>query len=593
MKKHLKVLSVFLSLLAVFSLFPTRDVMAAGKIGFYLTPASQTLVIGSSFSVRFMVDITNRTSNWVTLKGKISYPKDRLQITTLDTSGSNYTSFVSTTFDNATGVVNFNRTNTSVKADSTYVFTINFKTVSTGTAPVTFTDVTGQSSEPTYANGGTYSIVPPTCPAGQVGTPPNCSTPPPKPTPTPTPTPKPTPTPTPATESPTPTPQTETSPEVAPVQTPAGELTIHDVSAKTSWEHSTLTWSSSLSEITSSLKLGTSKDALKDGPEVIIKEDGSYQTTMSDLQPGTRYYYLITSTLNSDSTKQATYSGAFTTKGYPVSLTFTNNNEPTIGIKVSIDSGTYTTDKNGTIQLELANKKYDAIITTNDNATQKVSFTVAKKTISNDTTPEVQKFTFALTATATQNTPTANLPLGMIIATAVGGVALLGGIGGFLFYRRRKIEQLALPNTSVEDYSWSGPISTLSPPQIEPDTPLVNPLAPDTEYEQPIYTDPIPHPSTDSVENIGYLAEAPESPVTPLSEPSPPTPPLSPEPQAHLSELSASPPAAPIELAEDNSRLVSANPAPPQDPSAIFDPDTGELSIIHHPSSSRPTGGVT
>ena len=190
MKKQTRVVAAFLSLLALVSLTPVNDVFAAAKIGLYLTPASQTVTNGTAFAVRFMADVSNRSPGAITIRGKLNFPKNILNVTSIDTAGSNYTMYASTSYDNAAGTVTFNRSNYYPTDASTFIFTVNFKAIAVGSATVSIDPTTQAQNNPAlYAKSGTYTSKAPTCPAGQIGTPPNCTTPTPAPKPTPTPAP--------------------------------------------------------------------------------------------------------------------------------------------------------------------------------------------------------------------------------------------------------------------------------------------------------------------------------------------------------------------------------------------------------------------
>jgi hypothetical protein len=479
--KHKRSIIALFSFLAFVFMMPAEQVYAANRIGFYLTPESSSVVNGSQLSVKFMVDITNRYPGAIGIGGKILYPKNILQVVNIDASQSNYTMYASTSFDNNAGTISFSRSNYFPEADSTYVFTINFKAVAPGTASVVFDKSTeGQNYPPTYAKGGTYTSYTPSCPQGQTGTPPNCRTPVKPVTPAPSPQPS----------QPAPSPQNTASPtqtatdaplslpgsDTEPVQVDAGDLSIKDVKLSASWKETTATWSTSLGDSDSTLDIGKSKETLNTKATIEKQDDGTYKAALQDLTPGTKYFYRITATSQQDSEKKATYSGAFITKGYPVVLKFSKDNQPAIGAKVKLDNGTYTTDKNGSISLELANKKFTAAVASDGAKEQTVSFTVAGKTIpKNGSEPELQTFQFAISDA--EDDSTAPIPVGIVIASIGGIIGMVSAGVGFLLYRKKRAEQLAAPALVLDDYSWQ------VPPQQNP--------APDSTYVEEVTTENI------------------------------------------------------------------------------------------------------
>ncbi|MBI3889861.1 hypothetical protein HY312_04830, partial [Candidatus Saccharibacteria bacterium] len=256
---------------------------------------------------------------------------------------------------------------------------------------------------------------------------------------------------------------------MTPVQVDAGDLSIREVSTKPSWKANPISWNLTLADATPTLEIGTSKNALKTNDSVTKQDDGSYIASPKNLTPGVRYYYLITATANNDPLKKATYSGAFTTRGYPTSLVFTHDDKPVTGAKVTIENGSYTTDKNGSIELELSNKQYSASVTTGDGVTEKVQFTVAKKASVNGSDPEKQTFNFTILKENATDQPA--LPLGLIAATGAGVFVMAASFIGFLLYRRRHAEQLAVPSTFTDEYSWEAPLPenrAMEPQQYTP-----------------------------------------------------------------------------------------------------------------------------
>ncbi len=448
----------------------------------------------------------------------------------------------------------------------------------------------------------------------------------------PTPTPKPTPTPTPtpvSTPTPEPSASTQTTPElgpeasldITPEQIDADDLSVGSVTTKPSWKSSEISWMTSLPDVVSAIEVGTTKDKLEPGGDVTKQEDGTSLVTLLNLQAGTRYYYIITATSESDSAKKATYSGAFTTRGYPVTLQLTQESKPLPGAKVTIDKGVYTSDKMGAVVLELADKPYSATITDKDNTSKKVSFTVAEKTIpSNGDNPQMQKFSFSI---AKQSTNIGEgTPIALIVGSAIAGLALIGGFLLFLLYRRRRNEQFAMPTTVSDGYAWAETPSTAAMPissdPIEYDAPVETTQYTQLDSNAPQYT-PDPEQLIDSyssvyeqpavIESQSYTAqydtpvETPQQVTTPynqsvvdedvvnspeISSPYESEPiAITPIDDTVQTEWSATTPSSEVPLpiaADDDQETLPLQPA---QPGAIYDPTTGELAIIHHDKSVR------
>ncbi len=615
-----KIQTVFIIIAAIIvgaaSLTSSPAYAAQGSI--FFNPSSGRKDPGSTFTVEVRSSVQNPNSPFIFVGGAsvgVTYPNTLLQATGVSTAGSSMGG--SATINQGAGTISYNAFISPPRyGTNLLLFTITFRAIGTGAATLNFSPTTNVNDGPTTKQAATLSIAPAppaSCPAGQVGTPPNCTTPTPNPTPvTPTPTPTPTapkPTPTPTPIAPVTTPVLpDIVPEAAAIQTPEGELSIENVAVKTGWHTNTITWTASLPDTTSTVSIGTSKDKQKPTGDVTQQEDKSYLATLANLAPGTRYYYTIFSALTSDPEKKATYQGAFTTKGYPVSLTFNRDDRPVVGAKITIDKAIYTTDKKGAIALELANKAYTATITTNDDTKQTVTFTVAKKTIPQDgSDPPIQKFSFALTSAAAataSDTPS----LLSIIGIIFGGLLLTGAILGFLLYRRKRTEGEALPEVMIDSYPQNSPLPAYSPPPSMPESsqydatslaaieqeiiPEVNNVIPSNEQAY--------YPDGDMTETpaLNDYPVAPEYEQLPEDIPSeavlpnePPLQPSQPLPEAIITQpinIAPSPAEQLSELPVSTENIVSEQPTnavDDADPGAIYDPKTGDLAIIHHAKS--------
>ncbi|MFZ1360929.1 MAG: hypothetical protein WAS27_02810 [Candidatus Saccharimonadales bacterium] len=361
------------------------------------------------------------------------------------------------------------------------LFTITFRTINPGAVTLDFTQGVIRNITVNRSS-GTYSVIAATCPSGQVGTPPNCTTPPPPQPSTPTP-------------NPTPTPSTTTSPAATippPIdlsifedinnsleststtaRTADGDLSIKGVSIKASWRLGTISWSTSIAGTPTTLRLGDSKKTLQPIVDITTQQDGVHTASIVNLEPGKRYFYTISAVPQDQDSAKATYDGSFVAKGYPVTLKITQDNKPLVNAKIAIDNeGTYTTDRNGLVQLTLTDKAYKAIISTPDSTTHKIEFVVAKKPITDDNVgPDKQQFHFTLennsdAASVTSSPGSTFLLLGISV---VGGLVLIGGFFGLLLYRRHKSSENPFYTTvDTDSYSWTSPEQhtySHSPPQ--------------------------------------------------------------------------------------------------------------------------------
>lgn len=620
--KHqiLRIASVFVSIVTVFSLIPAHTANAAPS-NIYFSPGSGTYNTGTSFTtqVRGSSDAVFYQNG--TTSGTINFPANRLRVNSVSTSGSSYPN-INVTFNNTAGTISWN--GSAYPSPTTiYFFTINFQALSAGTASVTFSADTNvnhnwfydiNSTNKTNANFTLVTPPPPTCPAGQVGTPPNCTTPPP-PTcpagqvgtppncttpppsggnPTPTPTPKPT-TPT-VSDTPVPTPTAQ--PDVAPVQVDAGDLSIKDVIAKVTRQANSVAWATTLGNVTTDIALGTSKENLTVKPAVAKQPDGSYLSTMENLKPGVRYYFTITATAANAPEKKATFSGAFTTRGYPVKLVVTKDGKKISGATIALEKQSFKTDKNGELELELTDTTFNATITLPDKSKKTVNFTVAKKTIpSNGGNPETQTFTFDLTEQKTSATTGSSPVLGPIIGGIAALAALAIGGGIFLLYRRRKADEGAAQIDTASAYSWEQG----SNPPAEATTTMA--YAPPAEQQASNLASieqqyiPETEPQPEVVYEAQTLPSNQEANVLPeQAEPQPEAISENPEPIEYAAQPIE---VAPMEAAEEQpiqneieqlgaNEQDSAEEASANEEEAVYHPDTGELDIIHSHETATP-----
>ncbi|KKW04413.1 MAG: conserved repeat domain protein [Candidatus Saccharibacteria bacterium GW2011_GWC2_48_9] len=348
------------------------------------------------------------------------------------------------------GTVSYSVLNYPSKAiNDEKIFTITFKAIATGSATLNFSANTSVNDGPTSKKSSTFTIQNPTCPAGQIGTPPNCRIPPP-PTPVPTPTPQPTPQPTTPkpTLAPAPAPTQPSSPAPAqpsapvdeaekekPMPTPEKvvELDFEEITVQPAFATASIDWQTA-TKAASTFTYGTSAASLDTDVEVEANKDGmQFSTRLQELLPGTTYYYQIVAKANKDQTVIET--GQFTTKAYPVTIRVTQDSKPTkdVTLKLRGSDDTYTTNDKGQVDLSLPPGKYTLTITKDSLESEQV-FTVKALEITDDKAPKTQVMNVAI-ATVTSAKESTNYLFVAIIATI--GI-LLVGIGVWLVIRHKR-----------------------------------------------------------------------------------------------------------------------------------------------------------
>ena len=128
---------VYLILIILASFFLT--VSAAQAASLYFSPSSGSFGIGQTFSAGVYVSSEDQTMN--AASGVISFPKDKLEITSLSQSGSIFSLWVQEpSFSNSAGVVNFEGIvlNPGFKGSGGKIINLNFKARSVGNAPLVF-----------------------------------------------------------------------------------------------------------------------------------------------------------------------------------------------------------------------------------------------------------------------------------------------------------------------------------------------------------------------------------------------------------------------------------------------------------------------
>ena len=580
--RHRLILGLLL-FVATASIFPPKVFALTGSVYFY--PGGNDVINGTEINVEVRGNVPD--PGWwgggATIV--VNYDPAKLQLIERSDSGGAFQAANSRNFDGTkAGTVRYTAyvALNAPGVNGNKIINMKFRAISLGGATLSFGSETNVHNGPTTGSPTTFNIIAPTCPAGQVGTPPNCTTPPPpapSPTPTPTKTPttkppvKSTPTPVP-TPSPSPTPTVEETP--APVEDSQGGLKIENVHVTTTRQKNSITWTMNRNESMPTLVYGTTKVKQTTEGKVTKLDDGSYEVVLPGLKLGTLYYYTIKAS-STNLLEGATYGGTFTTRGYPVQLTIQQNGVLAPGAKVKIGERTFTANKNAIITTELGDGKYGASITpVSTTTTLLVDFTVQKKPVPANGNPELQAFVLNGNVDGASSGSKDNLTL---ILAALGVLATIGGIFGFLLYRRRN-QQSNDPNgvdgdllianygTAIEEPRVNTPepnlaAATVIPPDATTAAPYQEPYQQDAAYQQESFdATSLPLPPVDP-----NMATPTISGVTPsLDNSYSEAEQLAPE----ITQVES------IEKAED-----------PNEPSAIYDASTGELDIIHHNHSEH------
>jgi len=165
MKKLLSNLSIAILLSGVFSLIGASPVSAAANL--YLSPATQTVTQGDTFSVQLRANIGG-TDTVNAVQAKLSYPTDKLECSGVSNSGGAFSisqihNALTSSGGGAITIVE-GTTGSGVSGDK-LVATINFKAkVGSGSAQVSFVSGSIVVRGTDYANivgsttGGTYTF---------------------------------------------------------------------------------------------------------------------------------------------------------------------------------------------------------------------------------------------------------------------------------------------------------------------------------------------------------------------------------------------------------------------------------------------------
>lgn len=489
MKQLLKLMLPLTVALGVFIYAVMTTPVNAAQGTIYFSPNTGTYNPGASFTVEVRGTVSSNGFSGGGATVNVTYPANLLQATATSVSGGALGGS-NPTINN--GTINYSVFNYPSRAvNSQKLFSITFKALSVGSAPLNFSATTNINSGPTTKQPATITIVNPSCPAGQVGTPPNCSTPAPTPTPTPTPEPTPTPAPVPVpqpapkpTVTPTPTP-TATPPNTSvpeqPIEpAPAAEaLTLENIEVLSSYDTSIVNWATN-SAATATFNYGTSASKLDNTAVVTSDEaENKFTTTLSKLQLATTYHYTIE--VKNTSNEIIAKKGTFTTKAYPVLLRVLQDNQPLGGASLKIQNfdNTYTTSVKGEIPLALKPGDYTAKIT-KANLIEEQKFTIKALTFVAGKTPDTQVIEVRFAAPSVVSS--SNSPLVYIVAVLLA-LVLVGAAIALVVWKRHRDSAGALGYQSVLDFD------TAPPPEYN--SYVAAQVTPELTYQQPYSADTI------------------------------------------------------------------------------------------------------
>ena len=438
----------------------------------FITPESSQMNIGTTFSVN-VKSYAESDQSVGSVNGSVTYNSGLLQVVSISTGGSGYGS---PSISQSTGSIGFSGSRNPAPSGIAQIFSIQFKAKASGTAIVGFSGSSNVNNLATGFTSGVYTITNPNPPTTV-----------PKPSSTPKPSATPKPSPVPIVTTPTKTPEETISEGKEPVPTPDPTGLISGVSVDPSYTSATVTWTIEKSGSSATFNYGTSSTTLDKKAAAKKGENGIFTTTVTNLEPGERYFYTISGTATG--TDNGTFSGTILTDGYPVTLTVTENDQPAINAQVRIGSLSRSTGQNGKLTIGLAAGSYTGTITT-DTAQLNISLTVEKKEIPLDgAAPSAQGFTYKLTSSPLEQGPGSNFSiLSFLGILAIGTVVLGAGFFVFMSYRRRQFEGSgssgSYSGTSViieDGYNWHGDANQ----------------APSQEYQQ----DPQPYAESPPVAN--------------------------------------------------------------------------------------------
>lgn len=417
-------------------------------------PASEQLRVNDTLKIYIgAYSSVDRTSTTAT--GSVTYPQDMLQVVSTDTSSSDFSNLQVNIGQND---ISFNATRSPSPGGLAQIFLITFKAKKSGSATVGFSSTSKLNNSSTTYSSSTSTIVDPTpsqpnnstttAPSTTSAPAPNSPSSPSSPSQT---------TVQPRTQqnqsstSKSSTPQSNTSNTsnipIADTSTlseyvsPTVDTTglIDSVTIDPQYTSSTITWKVNADSPAVRIDYGLSSAKLEKSTVVDNKGDRAYSASLADLNPGVRYYFTITAS-GGDKTN-STYSGVLITRGYPVTLTVNENNQPVETAQIKIGNQTYTVGSTGKKTIGLAAGRYSITVTTNSASLVKEIVVLAKTIPKDGSSPENQNFDFSLSSSLLSGVPGSSQSVLGFIAVMIVGAVIIGLIVAFIIaYRRRKFE---------------------------------------------------------------------------------------------------------------------------------------------------------
>ncbi len=133
--QKIKFITSFAFSAVIFAVLPT----VASAANLYFSPSSGSHAVGTTFSVSIYVSSADQAMN--AASGVISFPSDKLEVTSLSKTGSIFTLWVQEpSFSNSAGTVNFEGIvlNPGFTGSNGKAITITFRNKAAGNAPLTF-----------------------------------------------------------------------------------------------------------------------------------------------------------------------------------------------------------------------------------------------------------------------------------------------------------------------------------------------------------------------------------------------------------------------------------------------------------------------
>jgi hypothetical protein len=476
----------------------------------YVSPSNGQPYIGNTFpvSVGSYSDSDNTNGS---VNGTVTYNPSLLKVVSTSVSGSGYNS---PSVNPGNGTVTFSGTRSPAPSGIAQIFTINFQAVGAGSVTVGFSGDSRVNNSTTQYVPATFTVVnpnptQPTQPSSPTTTPKTSSG---KPVPSPT-----TIVTTPSNTSEEPVATIDDNSQPQPTPDPTG--VIDSVNITSLYSSGSVTWKVNADNPTSAFTYGSNSSQLTKSGAVTKNPDGTFGTTLSDLTPGTRYYFSIEGTGSGD--KTGTYSGTLMTQGFPVAMTITENNVAVTGGQVKIGTQSYSIGSGGKLTIGLASGSYSVTITT-DTSTLTQNMTVAAKEVPNDgSAPASQSFAFNLTSSVLEQGPGSGFSILGFIGVLLGGTAILAlGFVGFMAYRRRQFENgtSASSGSSVviqDGYDWHQQDTVATPTSAAPADlpPVTSPNSASSQHFNSVHLS--------EEEPLDMFEQAANLPLPPAHTPSP------------------------------------------------------------------------